>query len=95
LATVRNLAYTSVMTTLGIMEDKGYVSRKKIGGNYIYSPRLKRQTAARRMVRDLVDRVFEGSAATAMLHLLESSDVDAEELQQLEELIQRKAKETS
>ncbi len=95
LAAVRDLTYTSVMTMLGIMEEKRYVSRKKVGASYVYSPRLKRQAASRRMVRDLVDRVFDGSAATAMIHLLETTDVDAEELQRLEELIQRKSKETS
>jgi BlaI family transcriptional regulator, penicillinase repressor len=93
LAPDRDLAYTSVMTMVGIMEEKRYVARKKAGGNYVFSPRLRREAASRRMLRDLVDRVFDGSAATAMINLLESSDVDAEELRQLRELINRKAKE--
>lgn len=93
LATVRELTYTSVMTVLGIMEEKRYVTRKRVGGNYVYSARLSREAASGRMLRDLVDRVFGGSAATAMLNLLEASDVDADELRQLRELIQRKAKE--
>jgi BlaI family transcriptional regulator, penicillinase repressor len=93
LAPVRDLAYTTVMTMLGIMEEKRYVTRRKEGGNYVYSAKLSRKAASRRMLRDLVDRVFDGSAATAMVNLLETSDVDADELRQLRELIQRKAKE--
>lgn len=92
LAPVRSLTYTSVMTVLGIMEEKQYVSRKKADGSFVYSARLSRQAASRGMLRDLVDRVFGGSAATAMVHLLETSDVDAGELRQLRELIQRKSK---
>jgi predicted transcriptional regulator len=95
LAAVRDLTYTSVMTVLGIMEDKRYVARKRVNGSYLYSARLSRQAASRRMLRDLVDRVFGGSAATAMINLLETSDVDSDELRQLRELIQRKAKEQS
>jgi BlaI family transcriptional regulator, penicillinase repressor len=95
LAPVRNLTYTSVMTVLGIMEDKRYVARKRVNGNYLYSARLSREAASQRMLRDLVDRVFGGSAATAMVNLLETSDVDSDELRQLRELIQRKAKEQS
>ena len=93
LAPVRELTYTSVMTMLGIMEEKRYVSRKKVGANFVYSARISREAASRRMLHDLVDRVFGGSAATAMINLLETSDVDAGELRQLRELIQRKAKE--
>jgi BlaI family transcriptional regulator, penicillinase repressor len=95
LAPARDLTYTSVMTMLGIMEDKRYVARKKVGGNYVYSARLKREATSRRMLRDVVDRVFDGSAGTAMINLLETSDLDADELRQLRELLQRKAKEQS
>lgn len=95
LAATRELSYTSVMTMLGIMEEKGYVRRKKSNANYLYSARISQQAASRGMLRDIVDRVFGGSAATAMIHLLETSDVDAEELRQLKQLIARKAKEQS
>ena len=88
---VRDVTYTSVMTVLGIMEEKRYVGRKKVHGSFVYSARLTRKVASRRMLRDLVDRVFGGSAATAMVNLLETSDVDSDELRQLRELIQRKA----
>lgn len=95
LAATRELTYTSVMTVLKIMEEKGYVTRERTGGNFLYSARLSQKAATRGMLRDLVDRVFGGSAAMAMINLLEASDVDAEELRQLKQLINRKAKETS
>ncbi len=95
LAADRDLAYTSVMTILNIMEEKGYVRRKKSGNSFIYSPRAKKETTTRRMLEDVVDRVFEGSTIAAMVNLLETSDVDDEELKQLRELLNRKRKEQS
>ena len=95
LAPVRELAYTSVMTILGIMVKKGYVRRTKRDGGYVYHAAVKATTQASRMLSDLVDRAFDGSAAAAMLHLLETSDLDAEELKRLRQLIAKKAKEQS
>ena len=91
----RDLAYTSVMTIMNIMADKKYVRRTKDAGgaSFVYHPRVSEKSTSRRMLKDLVDRVFGGSAAAAMLHLLETSDVTDEELHQLRQLIARKAKE--
>lgn len=95
LAPVRDVAYTSVMTTLGIMEEKGYVKRSKKDGRFQYAARVTEKATSRRMLRDMVDRVFDGSTVTAMMNLLEASDVDADEMSQLRELIQRRSKEQS
>ena len=95
LVAFRDLAYTSVMTILGIMEEKGYVRRKKERNNYVYSSRIREETVTHRMLRDLIDRAFHGSVSTALVGLLESSEIDAEELRQLRELIQRKSREAS
>lgn len=88
----RDLAYTSVMTVMGIMEDKGYVRRKKDGSNYLYSARIKEKATTRRMLLDLVERAYDGSVSAAVVNLLETSDVQPEELDQLRELIRQKAK---
>lgn len=90
----RELAYTSVMTVLRIMEEKGYLARKKSGKNFIYSPRIKESATKKRMLSDLVDRVYEGSTVSVLVNLLESADVDADELKQLRELIRRKSNES-
>ena len=92
LAEVRELAYTSVMTVMGIMEDKGYVRRKKQGGSFVYSARIKQETTTRRMLLDLVERAYDGSVASAVINLLETSDIESEELEQLRELIRQKTK---
>jgi len=95
LAGFRDLAYTSVMTIMNIMRDKGYLKRAKQDGSYVYRPRVSEKVTTRRMLGDLVDRAFEGSAMAVMLNLLETSDIDGEELEQLRTLISRKSKEKS
>ncbi len=92
LAEFRELAYTSVMTIMGIMVDKGYVRRKKQGGSYVYSTRIKQETTTRRMLLDLVERAYDGSVSSAVLNLLEAADIQSEELEQLRELIRQKTK---
>jgi len=93
LAAFRDLAYTSVMTVMNIMVDKGYLRRKKEGGRYLYFPRVTQEVTTRRMLRDIVERAFDGSAATVMLKLLESADIEEEELLRLRELVNRRLKE--
>lgn len=95
LSPVRDVTYTSVMTILGIMEEKQYVRRKKNGARFVYSPRVTQETTSRRMLSDLVERLFEGSSVTAMVNLLETGDVDPAELKQLRKLIQQREKEQS
>ncbi len=89
----RDLAYTSVMTIMKIMVDKGYLRRRKKGNLYVYTPRLERESTTREMVSDLVDRVFDGSPAAAALRLLETADIDEDELRELRKLIKRKTQE--
>ncbi len=88
----RDLAYTSVMTIMGIMENKGYVRRKKQGSSFVYSARIKEKVTTRRMLLDLVERAYDGSVTSAVLNLLETADIQSEELEQLRELIRQKTK---
>jgi predicted transcriptional regulator len=94
LAVKRDLAYTSVMTIMNIMVGKKYLTRRKEGPSYVYRPRVTRKATTRRMLKDLVHRAFEGSALAVMVNLLDSADVDAEELRELRQLIDRKAAES-
>ena len=89
----RELAYTSVMTIMTIMTRKGYLERSKAGTCYMYSPLLRRESATRGMLGDLVERLFNGSAAAAMQHLLETGDIDDSELEELKEYIEQKTSE--
>ena len=91
----RPLAHSSVITMLNIMHRKGFVRRKKDGKSFLFSPKLKKETVAGSIVGDVLSRVFEGSASEMMLNLLETADLDADELTELRKLIARKAKEQS
>jgi predicted transcriptional regulator len=93
LAAVRDLAYTTVMTVMTIMDGKGYVSRVKDGRSFVYRALYHEQKASKNMLQDVVDRVFGGSATAVMQHLLETSDLDDGELKQIRSLINRKARE--
>jgi predicted transcriptional regulator len=89
----RPLAHSSVVTMLNIMHRKGFVRRRKEGTAFLFSPKEQRERVTGRMAADLLSKVFDGSPSALVLNLLESTDVDAEELAQLRALIARKAKE--
>jgi len=89
----RDLAYTSVMTIMNIMVDKGYLGRKKEATRYVYHPRVTEETITRRMLKDLVGRAFDGCAAAVMVNLLETADIDEQELRRLRKLVDRKLRE--
>jgi BlaI family penicillinase repressor len=89
----RTLAHSSVITMLNIMHRKGFLRRVKDGKAFLFSPKVEKQQVTGKMAGDLVSRVFDGSPTALMLNLLETSDLDAEELAELRRLINRKAKE--
>ena len=89
----RDLAYTSVMTIMNIMVGKGYLGRTKEGRRYVYRPLVSQEVASRRMLDDLVGRVFDGSAAAVMLSLLETANIDEDDLRELRQHVNRKLKE--
>ncbi len=91
----REAAHTSVITTLNIMVRKKYLKRTKQGNAFLFQPRVTQQHVSERMLGDIVDRVFDGSATAVVLSLLNASDVDPQELKELRRLINRKAKEKS
>lgn len=80
----RDLAYTTVMTTLKILEEKKIVSRgKKIGRAYTYRPAVSREQARQGMVRELADRLFGGSVQSLVLSLVSSKDISADDIAEL------------
>lgn len=91
----RVLAHSTVITMLNILHRKGYVRRKKQGKAFVFFPKVEKESVTGQMMGDLLSRVFDGSASAMMLNLLETSDVDAEEMAQLRKLINRKSKEQS
>ncbi|MGZ5279720.1 MAG: BlaI/MecI/CopY family transcriptional regulator [Pseudobdellovibrionaceae bacterium] len=85
----RELAYTSVSTILRILEQKGVLKTRKEGRGHIYMPQLKKTDYEARAVRDVMDRVFEGTPIAMVRQLLGSVDIKSEELQELKSLIQK------
>ena len=78
----RIVGYTTVLKLLQIMTDKGLVTRA-----HVYAARASEEYAQRRMVKDLLDRVFDGSAQKLVLHALTAKKASAEELAQLRRLL--------
>ena len=93
LAETRELAYTTITTMLTIMANKRYVRRIKAGQGNVYEAAIKQAAATSNMLHDLVDRAFDGSVPAVMQQLLETSDLDAQELEAIRQLIRRKQKE--
>jgi BlaI family transcriptional regulator, penicillinase repressor len=82
------LAYNSVLTTIRILEKKGYVKHEKDGRAFVYSPLIKRQEATRSEIRRLVSRFFGDSQELLVLNILEDRGVDATELDRLRKMLQ-------
>lgn len=89
----RESAHTSVITTLNTMCDKGYLRRKKDGKAFLFSPAVDEADVSGGMLKDLVSKVFDGSASAVMLRLIESEDIDKDEVKELRRLFNRKLKE--
>ena len=89
-----DLAYTTIATMLRKMEDRGLVGHETADRRFIYHAAVDQQDVTRSMADDLVDRLFEGSLAQTVSHLLQTREIDEHELTQLEALIrkQRSAK---
>ena len=83
------LAYNSVLTTIRILEKKGYVKHLKDKRAHVYLPLVGREDATRFEVRHLVSRFFGNSHALLALNVLEETDIDAEELTRLRQLLER------
>jgi predicted transcriptional regulator len=81
-----SLAYNSVLTTIRILEKKGYVKHAKDGRAHIYMPVMGRKEATRFEVRNLVSRFFKDSHELLLLNILEDKNIDAEELKRLAQL---------
>lgn len=89
----RPLAHSSVITMLNIMVRKGYLRRKRDGKAFWFAPRVAKDRVSGGVLRDVVARLFDGSASAMVLSLLETADLDDEEMKELRRLVNRKAKE--
>jgi predicted transcriptional regulator len=87
----RRIAYTTVMTMMNILEQKGYL--KKSPGEdraYVYEPARSRKRVMRAMVNEFIERVFSGSANPLMVHLIEDRHLTGKDLDELRKAIRKK-----
>jgi len=81
------VAYNTVLTTLRILERKGYVRHTKEGRAFVYHPVVERGEASRKAVRNLMKRFFQDSPELLILNVLEDEQLDQTELDRLKRLI--------
>jgi BlaI family transcriptional regulator, penicillinase repressor len=85
----RPVGYTTVLKLLQIMHEKGLVERDDRARTHVYTAREAEQRTERRLVSDLIERAFSGSAATLVMRALSDRKASAEELEEIRRLIDR------
>ncbi|HKO14925.1 MAG TPA: BlaI/MecI/CopY family transcriptional regulator [Gemmatimonadaceae bacterium] len=88
-----DLAYTTVLTILRNLEEKGFLSHEEEGRAHRYYPRLARQTARRTAVARLVDKLFHGSTEQLLAQLVEDRALTAADLQHLRKQLEARSPE--
>lgn len=84
------LAYNSVLTTIRVLERKGYLKHLKDGRAHVYTPVVGQQEATRSEIRHLVSRFFKNSEEQLVLNLLEDQGLEAEEIGRLRQMLTQK-----
>lgn len=82
-----DLAYTTVLSLLQVMELKGLVGHRRDGKAYVYVPQVERQSTFRQLAGSFLDRVFDGAVDEYLVHALDSKRLSAAELDQLEAML--------
>jgi predicted transcriptional regulator len=85
----RKIAYTTVMTMMKILEEKKYLKRTQEDRAYVYRPAKPKNQVIRGMVREFVDRVFNGSAEPLLAHLIEDERLDKKDLEEIARMIRK------
>jgi BlaI family transcriptional regulator, penicillinase repressor len=88
----RERAYTSVMSLLNVMTDKGLLTRVPQGRAFVYEAAVEREQTLGQAVEDLLGRVFEGSASSLVAHLFDQTKVSDEELAAIRRTIREYAR---
>ena len=87
------LSYSTVLTTLRILEQKGYLEHTKEGQAFVYHPIIDRNQARKKVLKHVLNRFFNDSPELLVMKLLESEEIDAEDLQRIQRLINQGEKE--
>ena len=95
LRTRRPIAYTTVMTMMRILERKGHVKVSRADRAFVYRPARARQRVLGEMVREFVDRVFGGSAAPLVQHLVRDRHLTEDDLREIARHLKSKKSENA
>jgi len=86
----RKIAYTTVMTALKTLEQKGYLRTVQHDRAYVYQPTKPKNQVIKGMVREFVNRVFNGSAEPLVVHLIEDNQLSEADLREISRMLGRK-----
>jgi predicted transcriptional regulator len=84
----RPVAYTTVMTMMRILEEKGFLKKTLMDRAHVYRPARRRQQVMGAMVRDFLDRVFDGAADNLLVHLARDNKLTPKQRRIVEQLIE-------
>src|SRR5580692_6672039 len=88
----RRIAYTTVMTMMNILEQKGFLKKRQDDRAYVYRPSQPQKQVIRSMVREFVNRVFNGSAEPLLVHLVEDQHLTDKDLDDIRRSIRKDVK---
>jgi predicted transcriptional regulator len=84
----RAIAYTTVMTMMRILEEKGYLKKTLVDRAHVYKPAQRRQQVIGAMVRDFLDRVFDGASDRLLVHLAKDNKLTEKQRRIVKQLIE-------
>lgn len=91
----RKIAYTTVLTMMGVLENKGHLRKSPGERAYVYRPAEPEGRVVERMVDEFVKRVFNGLARPLLVHLVEDPNIPLEDLRGIEKLLRARRKKPS
>lgn len=87
----KKIAYTTIMTVMGRLAEKGILSRKKVRNAYVYQPKVTREQIAKGIITDVVDKILAGDSTVLVAHLLGAEgEIDAKQIDKLKKQIKPK-----
>jgi predicted transcriptional regulator len=90
LAQTRKIAYTTVLTMMGILEQKGHLTKSPGERANVYRAAQPRESVVRNMVNEFIGRVFSGSAKPLLVHLVDDASLDHDEIAEIEARLKEK-----
>lgn len=92
LKSVKPMARNTVLTMMGILRDKGFLTSTREGRVDVYTPAVSREQVSRRLLHDVMNRFFSGSAFALVSQLLDSEKLDPEEIKAIRREVNRRLK---